>query len=267
MINIKDSGDPRVAPYSSLKGKMLERDGVFIAEGEKVVESMVDSGCRVASCLVAAGAIDRYEAIVSKASGKGAAIYIASDELIEDIIGFRFHRGIMALGHCPEKKSVTGALKRLKRPLLLIALDSVNDPQNVGLIARNASAFGAGALLVDGATYDPYYRKAVRVSMGAIFRLPVFYEDDLESSLVRLKKDHGVRVIAATPGRSGTDIRRVRFSGDICIVFGNEDNGVSRRILDIADTKVRIPISKGVDSLNVASASAVFLHLASRNYR
>ncbi|MDP2913172.1 MAG: RNA methyltransferase, partial [Candidatus Omnitrophota bacterium] len=185
--------------------------------------------------------------------------------LIEEIIGFRFHRGIMAVGYCPKKLTVSGALKTLKRPLFLVALNAVNDPQNVGLIARNAAAFGVQALIVDHATYDPYYRKAVRVSMGAIFRLPVCYEDDLGRALSALKKKHDTRIIAATPGRGTSDIAKVELSGNICFVFGNEDKGVSRGVLNIADAKVRIPISKTIDSLNVASASAVCLYEASRH--
>ena len=263
-VAIKDPDDPRLASYSSLKGKSLEREGVFIAEGEKVVESMVTSGCRIASSLTARGAIARYKGLLAVMAKRGAVNYVAADELIEGIIGFRFHKGIMAVGYCPKKLTVSDVLKKPERPLLLVALNAINDPQNVGLIARNAAAFGVRALIVDHATYDPYYRKAVRVSMGTIFRLPVCYEDDLGSSLIRLKEKYDTRIIAATPGRGARDIAKTDLSGNICFVFGNEDKGISRRVLSIADARVRIPISKAVDSLNVASASAVFLYEASR---
>jgi len=262
---IKGPDDPRLAPYSSLKGKKLESEGIFIAEGEKVVKSMVKSGCRIASCLTAKGAVTRYKGLLAAMSKKNAEVYVADDLLIEDIIGFRFHKGIMAVGYCPKKLTIADALEDPKSPFLLVALNAINDPQNVGLIARNAAAFGAGALIVDNATYDPYYRKAVRVSMGTIFGLPVAYEEDLRSGLVWLKKRHGVRIIAATPGRGAGDIAKAELSGNICFVFGNEDKGVSQGILSIADAKVRIPISKTVDSLNVAGASAVCLYEASRS--
>jgi tRNA G18 (ribose-2'-O)-methylase SpoU len=263
-VAIHDPDDPRLAAYNSLKGKSLEKDGIFIAEGEKVVKSMAESGCLIASCLTASGAITKYGSLFAIMAKKGAPVYVAADELIEEIIGFRFHKGIMAVGYCPKKLTVSDALKGPKHPLFLVALNAVNDPQNVGLIARNAAAFGVEALIVDHATYDPYYRKAVRVSMGAIFRLPVCYEDDLGSSLIQLKKKHDTRIIAATPGRGAVDIAKVELSGNICFVFGNEDKGISRKILSIADARVRIPISKAVDSLNVASASAVCLYEASR---
>ncbi|MDD5437394.1 MAG: RNA methyltransferase [Candidatus Omnitrophica bacterium] len=261
---IQDPDDPRLAAYRSLKGKSLEREGIFMAEGEKVVRSMVESGCRIASCLVSGGTIKRYKGLLAKIAGRKASVFIADNRLIEGIIGFRFHKGIMAVGYCPKKLTVSDVLKTPSSGSFFVALNAINDPQNVGLIARNAAAFGARALIVDNVTYDPYYRKSVRVSMGTIFRLPVCYEDDLGSALVRLKKKHDTRIIVATPGRGAGDISKVKLSGNICFVFGNEDKGISRKILNIADAKVRIPISKAVDSLNVASASAVCLYEASR---
>ena len=266
-IAIHDTNDPRLAPYRSLKGKELERDGIFMAEGEKVVRSMVESGCRIESCLTSSDAAARYRPLLATMAKRGARPYVAANSVIEGIIGFRFHRGIMAVGHCPKKLTVCEVLKKPKRPLFLVALDAINDPENVGLIARNASAFGVQALIVDHATYDPYYRKAIRVSMGTIFTLPIYYEDDLASSLEWLRKEHDTRIVAATPGRGADDIAKVKLSGNVCFVFGNEDKGISRRVLSIADAKVRIPISKNVDSLNVASASAVCLYEASRYHR
>lgn len=264
-VMIRDPDDPRLSAYRCLKGKELEKDGIFVAEGEKVVKSMVESACRIASCLTSIDTIGRYKTLLAIMAKRGISTYVAANRLIEDIIGFRFHRGIMAIGYCPEKLTVFDVIKKPGRRLFLVALDAVNDPQNVGLIARNAAGFGAQALVVDHATYDPYYRKAIRVSMGTIFQLPVCYEDDLALSLVRLKKEHDTRIIAATPGNRTGDIAKADLSGNICLVFGNEDKGVSRRVLNIADARIRIPISKAVDSLNVASASAICLYEASRS--
>jgi tRNA G18 (ribose-2'-O)-methylase SpoU len=242
---------------------MLEKDGIFVAEGEKVVRSMMSSGCRVVSCLAAAEARPRYKELLKDIEKRGGLVYTAPGKLIGDIIGFRFHRGIMAVGRCPKRSRLSASPKISKR-LLFVALNAVNDPENVGLMVRNAAAFGAQGLIVDRATYDPYYRKSIRVSMGTIFNLPVYYEDDLVSGLAWLKKNRKTRVVAATPGAGTKDITEADLSGNICLVFGNEDKGVSSDVLRIADEKVRISISDTVDSLNVASASAVFLHAANR---
>jgi tRNA G18 (ribose-2'-O)-methylase SpoU len=259
LIAIQKPDDPRLAAYRSLKGKSLEKDGIFIAEGEKVVKSLTASGIGIASCLTASGAIKKYKTLLTAMAKRGASVYVAADKLIEDIIGFRFHKGIMAVGYCPKKLKLSDVLKTSDSPLLLVALNKVNDPQNVGLITRSAAAFGASALMVDNATYDPYYRKAVRVSMGAIFRLPVCREDNLKDSLIMLRKKYNTRIIAAVSYKSASDIAKIEFSGNICF-----DKGVSRAILNIADAKVRIPISKAIDSLNVASAAAICLYEASR---
>ncbi len=261
---IQDPHDPRLTPYRSLKGKELEKDGIFIAEGEKVIKCMVESGCIISSCLTAAGSTRRYKSLIAAIAKRDAPIYTADDGLIENIIGFRFHKGIMAVGKCPEKRKVSDLPKTSGAGGLIVALNAVNDPQNVGLIVRNAAAFGVKAIIVDGATYDPYYRKAVRVSMGTIFTLPVYYADDLAPGLKMIKKKYNTRVIAATLGAGAKDIAKVDLSGNVCFVFGNEDKGVSPDVLKVADAKVRIPISKGVDSLNVASACAVSLYEASR---
>jgi tRNA G18 (ribose-2'-O)-methylase SpoU len=264
---IKSPDDPRIVAYASLKGKELEKDGIFIAEGAKVVESMLQSGCRPGSLLTAENAVGKYKAVISQASKRGAAVYVAPDALIERIIGFRFHKGIMAVGYCPKKRSLSEALERPKRPIFLAALNRVNDPQNVGLIARTAAAFAVQALVVDNKTYDPYYRKSVRVSMGAVFGLTVCYEYDLAPALLRLKSKYSLRVIAAVAGKRGSDISKANLSGNVCFVFGNEDKGVSGGITRIADEKVRIPISPDVDSLNVALAAAICLYEASRRRR
>ncbi len=266
-VAIEHPDDPRLAAYRSLKGKELEREGIFIAEGEKVVRSMLESGCRIASCLTSRNTLARYKPLIAAIAKRKVPVYNAPRDIIESIIGFRFHGGIMAVGFCPEKHTALEVLKTSGNPLPLVALCAVNDPQNVGLMVRNVAAFNARALLVDHATYDPYYRKAVRVSMGTIFNVQVCYEDDLAVSLCRLKKDHGTRIIATTPGRGSKDIRDVDLSGNICLVFGNEDKGLPRNLLSVADVKVRIPISKAVDSLNVASAGAVCLYEAARARR
>ncbi|MBP7055899.1 MAG: RNA methyltransferase [Candidatus Omnitrophica bacterium] len=256
--------DTRISAYRSLKGKELEREGIFISEGEKVVQAMIDNHFGAVSCLAAREAIARYMPILNALKKTGAKVYLADNSVIEEIIGFRFHRGIMAIGRCPKKRSITGETKNTAGSSLFVALNSVNDPQNVGLIARNAAAFGIEALIVDNSTYDPYYRKAVRVSMGTIFGLKVFYEDDMLSSITWLKNKLGVRIVAASAAKSAKDIKGLEAKGAACIIFGNEDKGISSELLRISDDKIRIPISGDVDSLNVASASAIFLYEFSR---
>jgi tRNA G18 (ribose-2'-O)-methylase SpoU len=261
-ITIKDISDPRISPYRSLKGRALERDGLFIAEGPRVVAGLLKSGIPVISCLATEQSYRKFKPILSRSSLKGVPIYIAKRQDVERIIGFSFHQGLMAAARLPQKRSIDKVMETSGAAHFLVALNGVNDPENVGLIVRSAAAFGVDALIVDSRTYNPYYRRAVRVSMGSLFGLGVAYEDDLALALRRLKRVHKTRIIAASPGAKNRDIAKVDLSGNICLVFGNEDKGLSPEILRAADQRVRIPISKDIDSLNVACASAIFLHRA-----
>jgi len=251
---IDNIDDPRVSIYRSLKSKHLEREGLFIAEGPKVINSLLASGIKVLSFLTTEG--------FRKSFGSRVPVYVMPLKEIEKVIGFRFHRGIMAVARSPRKLELEKTAGRLKKPLLLVALNGVNDPENVGLIARNAAAFGASAVIVDQKTYDPYYRRAVRVSMGAIFNMPVIYVDELRSGLRILKDKFGTRMIVTSLGPKSVDASDCDMGGNICLVFGNEDKGVDRDIIKEADEAVRIPIAKNIDSLNVACASAILLREA-----
>lgn len=261
-IDVKDAGDKRVAAFLSLKVRQLAREGAFIAEGPKVIKALSKSDIRIFSCLTTRSFCSKHRQLLSKFSKGRIPVYLMPKSEIEKVVGFNFHQGIMAACRIPRRMSPEEGLKRLKGPRLVVALNGVNDPENVGLIARNMAAFGAGAMVVDGKTHDPYYRRAVRVSMGAIFSFPVIYVDKLAPALERLRKEEGFRIVAASLGRGSRDIKAVDLTRDTCVVFGNEDKGLDRDVLRASDAAVKIPMTKKVDSLNVASASAIILREA-----
>jgi tRNA G18 (ribose-2'-O)-methylase SpoU len=246
-----------------LKGKHLERDGLFIAEGWRVIAALMRRGFEIESCLTTRYLCGRFRGHLSKIA-QGGAVYILEKAQIEKVIGFRFHQGIMALARIPERRSLEVLAKRWRSPHLLVALNGINDAQNVGLIVRNSAAFGADAILVDSRSCDPYYRQAVRVSMGAIFTVPVAYESDLAPRLHWLKRNFKTKVVATSPRGRHKSLNDVDLAGNTCFVFGSEDAGVAPEVLRIADVVARIPISGAVDSLNVACASAVCLAQAAR---
>jgi tRNA G18 (ribose-2'-O)-methylase SpoU len=269
-IKINDINDPRISVYRSLKAKHLESQGAFIAEGPKVVRSLIASGIKITSFLTTETFYKSFKPHLSKLSkdavGNGRdqsrPVYIMPREEIEKVIGFRFHQGIMAVARSPEKLSLERCIGKIKEPYLIVALNGVNDPENVGLIARNAAAFGASAFMVDRKTYDPYYRRAVRVSMGTIFNMPVIYTDKLCGALKALKRKYGTKIITTGLDHKSKDISGAAMDGNICVIFGNEDKGVDRDVAKDADLRLKIPIEDSVDSLNVASASAILLREA-----
>jgi len=262
---ITDIDDPRVSAYRSLKVRHPGGSGTFIVESRPAVRKLLRTDLEPVSCLTTEKS---YEAFREEAPGldrKNVPVYLMEKSAIEDVIGFRFHLGIMMEVRSPLRVSAGNTADSWRSPHLLVALNGVHDPQNVGLIARNAAAFGADALIADADTFEPFYRKVARISMGSIFDLNVAYEPDLAECLSRLRGKYGTKIVVTSPEDSCIDLAKADLSGNVCIVLGNEAAGASKEIIDLADMKVRIPIFyERADSLNVACTSAVFLHEAGK---
>jgi tRNA G18 (ribose-2'-O)-methylase SpoU len=185
-------------------------------------------------------------------------VFLAPRNLLEDIVGYRLHQGIMAVGRVPPEPSLSQLTEGSARPLLMVALDGLMNSENVGVVVRNCAAFGANAVLVGETSASPYLRRAVRNSMGAVFHLPVMHSRNLARTLQELKP-MGVTIIG-TDLRGITPIGEADFRADICLAFGSEESGLSDEVLERCDARVVIPMQSQTDSLNVSSASAAFLY-------
>ncbi|HYQ86129.1 MAG TPA: RNA methyltransferase [Bacteroidota bacterium] len=257
---------PELEPYRTLRRPVQHiRQGIFVAEGEKVVRRLLDSNLAVISLLLTE---EWYEKLLSGSPLSSrpappnivdASIYVAGKKLLESIVGFNLHQGIMAVARMPEGRSLDETLHIAARPYLLVALDGLVSAENVGVVVRNCAAFGVDAVISGETSSSPYLRRAVRNSMGAVFHLPVVHSGNLAESLRELSMRRQTCVVAATPQGSMT-IRELDVTQNLCLVFGNEGAGVSPEILKQCQKQVFIPMADGVDSLNVASASAVFLY-------
>ena len=254
---------PDLQPYRTLRRPLEHhREGIFVAEGEKVVRRLLDSDLQVISMLMTP---QWHEKLVSSGAFRPAApaytVFLADGPLLETIVGYNLHQGIMAIGKVPPERPLGEVLGMIPGPRFLVALDGLVNAENVGVVVRNCAGFGADAIIVGETSSSPYLRRAVRNSMGAVFQLRVVHVADLACDLGMLGSEFHTRTIAAHPhGRSG--IHGFDFSGDICIVFGNEGTGVSPAILEVCAERVAIPMMNDTDSLNVASASAVVLYEA-----
>ncbi|HUL44342.1 MAG TPA: RNA methyltransferase [Bacteroidota bacterium] len=260
---------PELQPYRTLRRHADHINaGIFVAEGEKVVRRLMESGLPLISFLMTREWSDALFPEHRIHSGEIAGnepipVYIAEKRLVESIVGYNLHQGIMAVGKVPAPVSPAEMVCTLRQPFLLVALDRLVNAENVGLIVRNCAAFGVDGVLVGESSSSPYLRRAVRNSMGTVFSLPVAATENLAASLLRLHQEYSTRIVAAHP-RGNSTIYSCRFSGNVCIVLGNEGEGISERILHVANDLVGIPMMKSIDSLNVASASAVFLFEARR---
>ena len=247
-------------PYRTMKRPLEHaRLGIFVAEGEKVVRRLLDSGLEVRSLLLTPDWLSRLRA-TGHLQGRGElTTFVAEEALLREIVGFNIHQGVMAVGKVPTERSPD----ELPVPHLLIALDGLRISENVGVIVRNCAAFGVDAILVGETSCSPYLRRAVRNSMGAVFKVPVMHVDHLASALVRLQHRFQTYVVAADAHGAST-IYDVPLYGNVCIVLGNEDAGISTAVAALAQARAIIPMCKQTDSLNVGSASAVFLYEADR---
>jgi len=251
---------PELAPYRTLKRPIAHmQQGIFVAEGEKVVRRLLESGLEVISLLLNPDWLARLASSGHLEGREEVTAFLADEELLRGIVGFNIHQGIMAVARVPAE----GSIDALPSVHLLVAFDGLRISENVGVIVRNSAAFGVQAILVGETSCSPYLRRAVRSSMGAVFQMPVIHVPSLAGALGRLKLQYGTEIVIADPHGAST-IYDAPLAGSICMVLGNEDYGVSPEVSGLATVRSAIPMHNRTDSLNVASASAVFLYEAAR---
>ena len=258
---------PELEPYRTLKRPLEHRAaGFFIAEGEKVVHRLLLSSLRIRSILLTEQWLDVYRRLID-ARTERPDILIAEKKVMEGIVGFELHKGIMAMADVPDTFTIEEVTRKSSPPFLFVAVDGIMNSENLGVIVRNCASFGVTALLVGENSCDPYLRRAVRNSMGNIFDLPIVRLSKIPDELARLRASWEITVIGAHPHPESRVIGRVDLTSSCCLVLGAEGHGISDGVLKACDFTATVPMQKGVDSLNVASASAVLLYEAQRQRR
>jgi len=248
-IEILDADDPRVADYRELKERRLNEAGRFVAESERVVRRLVASGLRIESVLLTAPRL----ATLADALGGDFPVYLAPQVVLDRIAGFHVHRGCLAVGRKPAAPVIPAGARTL------VVVEDLTDVDNLGAIARHAAAFGADALVLSPRSADPYYRKAIRVSLGAVFSLPIVRLDRWPDDLQALRAD-GVVTVGAVLDAGATPLGAFSRPPRVALLFGAEGPGLSPGARAACDHQVTIPMSPGADSLNVATAAALFLY-------
>lgn len=256
---IVDAADSRLVDYTSLTDVARRRvrepaEGLYIAESSKVISRAIAAGHRPRSLLMLERWLPELEALVSPFDGP---IFIGSDDVLEAITGFSMHRGALASMHrptLPELGAVLGGARRI------LVLEDIVDHTNVGAIFRSAAGLGADAVLVTPRSADPLYRRSVRVSMGTVLNVPwtrlTAWPGDAD---VLKRAGFHLAALALADDARTLDELAADPPERLALLLGTEGDGLSRGALDAADSIVRIPMSGGVDSLNVAAASAVAL--------
>jgi tRNA G18 (ribose-2'-O)-methylase SpoU len=261
---VTDPDDPALADYVNLRGPEFRRvwerrRGIFVAEGEKVVARLLGKPAwPVRSVLLAA---ERAERLLPRLPPPAVPVLLASQAVIDRVTGFNLHRGVLAAADRPAASDWRAVAAESGGRLLVV--EDVNDQENLGSLFRTAAAFGCGGLLLSPGACDPWYRRTVRVSMGAVFDLPHAVAMPWPAALARLAGS-GWEVVALSPAPGGVALdraaRQLRAAAKVALVVGAEGPGLTGGALEAATSQVRIAMSAGVDSLNVAVAAAVALH-------
>lgn len=260
IIRVDRVSDPRVADYGNVPDpELLRARGIFIAEGRMVVRRLLDTPrFRTRSLLLTPAG---HEAMADALAARpDLPAYVVPQDVMNGITGFNIHRGCLAIGERPSPDSWTDVAGRAS---LLVVLERVGNADNVGGIFRSADAFGADAVLLGPGCADPLYRKAIRTSMGAALRVPFAAMPEWPNGLEQLRAD-GFQVIALTPDAAAKPLDDVSPPARIALVVGHEGDGLTADALAAADQRVRIPLARGVDSLNASTAAAIALYALSR---
>ena len=236
--------------------------GIFVAEGEKVVRRLLKSDLGVVSLLVHEPWLEKLEPWLARRTEEIDA-FVAPKSELEQLVGYPMYQGVLAIGRIPAAATFADALHRNSSPRLFVAVDGLGNAENLGSLVRNCAAFGAQALFVGETCSSPWLRRAVRASMGTIYDLTVVETDSLATTLQNLRLA-GVRCVAAHLRANQRTLAQTDLRNDCCVVFGNEGHGVSSGVLASCDEAVLVPMANGVDSLNVGAAAAVFLYEAAR---
>ena len=266
-IEITDPADERVRDYFSLTDVNLRRKveperGLYLAESVKVIRRAIAAGHRPRSFLMGERWLTDLSDLVERAESEDVPVYVAQAKVIEAMTGFHLHRGALASMHRPPLVAPEALLRNAfqQKATRVVILEDIVDHTNVGAVFRSAAALGVDAVLITPRCADPLYRRAVRVSMGTVFQVPWTRIDPWPSGL-QVLRDNGFTVAAFALTEEATSLDDLAADPPerLALIFGTEGDGLARRTVEGADMVVKIPMAGGVDSLNVAAASAVAL--------
>ncbi|MGR0188597.1 TrmH family RNA methyltransferase [Azospirillum aestuarii] len=258
IIPIDNPDDPRIAAYRDVKERdLVGREGRFIAEGAVVLRTLLTASRHEAMSLLIAEKRIAGLAPMLEALPAGVPVYSARQEVLDAIAGFPLHRGILGLGRAAPMPEPDALLSGLGPRATVLVMCGIGNHDNVGGIFRNAAAFGVDAVLLDSGCCDPLYRKAIRVSVGAVLRVPFVRIPGGTDPVVLLER-HGFAAISLSPAGAVT-LAGLRRPERVALLLGSEGPGLPVSVL-VRTRTVRIPMAPDFDSLNVATTSGIVLH-------
>ena len=259
VVEITDIADPRLSDFAhrtdvALKNGSPTEHGLYIAESALVLGRALRAGHRPRAVLALGGTVDEAVGLV----GDDVPVYSGPGELLAELTGYILHRGLIASMHRPPLPAPADLLADARR---IVVLENVVDPTNVGAIFRSVAAIGADAVLVTPRCSDPFYRRAIRVSMGTVLQVPWTRIGDWATTR-ELLADRGFHIAALALTDDAVSLREFAAAAPdrVAIVLGTEGDGLTPEAIAAADTVVKIPMAHGIDSLNVAATAAVAMY-------
>lgn len=263
LIHVEDADDPRLADYRDLRDvelrKHFETDhGLFLAEGEKVVRRAVAAGYDPRSFLMTARWLDGLSDLLDSTD---APCYVVGEQLTEQVTGFHVHRGALA---SMERAPLPTVAEVVDGARTIVVLEDVVDHTNVGAAFRSCAALGVDAIVLSPRCADPLYRRSIKVAMGAVFNVPYARMEQWYDGVGALSAA-GFTTVALTPSDDAVDIEQaVAGVEKVALFVGSEGTGLTHRWMESADVRAVIPMAAGIDSLNVAAATAVACYVVAR---
>jgi tRNA G18 (ribose-2'-O)-methylase SpoU len=261
-VPIDDLDDPRIGIYRSLKAtNETRRLDQFVVEGERLVERLLASRFPTVSVLMT----DRHETKLLSRIPEGVPAYILPHELIDSLVGFSFHRGVLACGRRLAWPSLDEIVKAAPDRLTLVICPKLSNPENLGAIARIGDVFGIDAILSGPSCPDPLSRRVLRVSMGAVLSLPVLASPRLAETADDLARRYDVEFLGAVADPEADPFESVARPRRLGLILGDEHAGIDSEWLGKCRKTITIPMRAGASSLNVAVAAGILIHHLTRN--
>lgn len=253
--------DPRIAVYRDVKlSQEARRRGLFVLEGEKLLDRLLASAqYPIASALVTETHAERVAAKLPA----GVPLYVVPEPRIGELVGYRFHLGVLSCGvrrPWPSAEDLAARALAVSERLTIVACPAVQNPENLGAIVRLADVFGVDFVMAGRDCPDPLSRRVLRVSMGTALRVPVLAEEDLAGVLARLGREHGVVPVATVTDADAEPLDRFARPARLALLLGNEAHGLPESWRARCARRVTIPMRPGAESLNVAVAAGILLH-------
>lgn len=254
-IYVSNLDDDALRDYVQLRDvnlrRLLETErGIYLAEGEKIIRRAFKAGHKPRSFLLTERWLGSLSDIVDQTP---ATVFLADEASIEELTGFHVHRGALAAFERPTPMDPEHILQTSKK---IFAVEDVTDHTNIGAIFRNAAALDFDAVLLAPRAADPLYRRSIKVAMGAVFSLPYARFTDW-SSAVDVMREHSFTTLALSLDADAVDLATISEIDKIAVLLGSEGHGLSQHWKNQVDIRTRINMSRGIDSLNVAAASAI----------